>query len=63
MFLENNDSAKAQGDVGEARAIYEFTKLGYQVSVPLAAHCPYDLIIDDGEKLQRVQVKTSQRVR
>ena len=60
MFLDNKDSARAQGDIGEARAIYEFTKMGYLISIPTSTHCPYDLIIDDGQKLQRVQVKTSQ---
>ena len=60
MFLDNKDSARAQGDIGEARAIYEFTKMGYMVSIPTSVHCKYDLVVDDGERLLRVQVKTSQ---
>lgn len=48
-----------QGDIGEAQAILEYTKLGYQVSRTLFDSAKYDLIIDDGEKLQRVQVRTS----
>jgi hypothetical protein len=50
-----------QGVLGELRAIYELSKLGYAVSTPVQIHIPYDLVIDDGHTLQRVQVKTSSR--
>lgn len=50
---------KKQGDLGEARAVYEYTKLGYTVSVPLSDSDKYDLIIDNGISLLKVQVKTS----
>jgi PD-(D/E)XK endonuclease len=49
----------AQGNLGEARAIYELTKLGYVVSKPLNVNNKYDLIVDSGESLQKVSVKTS----
>lgn len=58
MFECSKDWSR-QGDVGEARAIYEFTKLGYTVSRPLHTHVPYDLIVDKDGVLSRVQVKTS----
>lgn len=48
-----------QGDIGEARAIYEYIKLGYVVSKPLNDKAKYDLIIDKDEKLLKVQVKTA----
>lgn len=58
MFeLLNNDQ---QGDLGEARAIFELTRLGYILSKPLINHVPYDLIADKNGVLYRVQVKTSQ---
>lgn len=48
-----------RGSVGEARAIYEFVKCGWVVSKPINDKAKYDLIVDDGNTLQRVQVKTS----
>ena len=50
---------KQQGNIGEAFAIYFYTKLGYTVSKPLSENTPYDLVIDEGSGLLRVQVKTS----
>lgn len=47
-----------KGGLGETRFIHEFTKKGYKVSIPLGHDAAYDLIIDDGEKLHRVQVKS-----
>jgi hypothetical protein len=54
--------AKRVGDVSEVAVIAAFTKLGFRVSVPFGENHRYDLIVDDGEKLSRVQVKTG-RVR
>lgn len=51
--------SKQQGDVGVARAVYEFTKKGYTVLAPLSDSDKYDLVVDDGKNLLRVQVKTS----
>ncbi|MGZ8924486.1 MAG: group I intron-associated PD-(D/E)XK endonuclease [Nitrososphaeraceae archaeon] len=39
--------------------MYEFTKLGYTVLVPLSDSDKYDLIIDTGVSVLKVQVKTS----
>ena len=52
-------SPKKQGNVGEARAVYEYTQRNFVVSLPLSDSDKYDMIIDDGSKLYRVQVKTS----
>jgi len=49
---------KRQGSIGEARAIYEYTKIGVVVSKPVI-DCDYDLLIDDGASIKRVQVKTT----
>lgn len=54
---------KVQGNIGEAAAILYFARLGYIVSKPLFENTPYDLIVDNGEGLQRVQVKTSNSLR
>jgi hypothetical protein len=52
-------NTKQQGDVGVAMAIAYYTKAGYGVSTPLTDNLRYDLIVDDGTGLQRVQVKTT----
>lgn len=58
-MFDNCKTRTKQGDLGEARAIYEYAKLGYMVSKPLYDSAKYDLIVDDGVSLKRVQVKTS----
>ena len=50
---------KQQGDLGEADAIAVLTRLGGEVSAPLFSSPNYDLVVDFGAGLQRVQVKTS----
>ena len=37
---------------------YYFTSIGYNVSVPLGEDCKYDLVVDFGGHLTRVQIKT-----
>ena len=46
-----------KGDYAVAKAIASFTKLGYDVAVPLTESAAYDLIIDQDGTLARVQVK------
>jgi hypothetical protein len=53
-----NKHLKPQGNVGEAKAILHYTERGFIVSKPLFENSPYDLIVDNGESVQRVQVKT-----
>lgn len=55
----NGMTTVTQGIVGLGRAISYFTSLAWTVSVPLADNQDYDLVVDDGNKLQKVQVKTS----
>jgi hypothetical protein len=49
---------KAIGDRSELEVAIVLVRNGYIVSKPLGDSHRYDLIIDDGEKLARVQVKT-----
>lgn len=58
-MFDNCKNTTKQGDIGEARAIYEYTKIGYGVSRTLFDSEKYDLVIDDGKSLYRVQVKTA----
>jgi hypothetical protein len=46
-----------KGDIAVAQAVSTFTKLGYEVALPLTESAAYDLIIDTPEGLKRVQVR------
>jgi hypothetical protein len=48
-----------KGDIATAQAIATFTRLGYDVSVPITESAKYDLIIDTPDGLRRIQVKYS----
>ncbi len=48
-----------KGDVAVSQAVARFTKMGYDVSIPLTESAHYDLIIDTGMVLKRVQVRYS----
>lgn len=57
MFSEL--SKVSQGCVGLGHAIAHFVAKGQTVSLPLIDNQDYDLIVDEGGILKRVQVKTS----
>lgn len=46
-----------KGDIATTRAIATFTQKGYDVSLPITESAAYDLVVDDGKGLHRVQVK------
>lgn len=48
-----------KGDIAVTRAIFSFTKKGYDVSLPITESAAYDIVVDDGKKLYRVQVRYS----
>ena len=52
-------NSKAKGDVSEGFVIAQLLKLGYALSIPFGDNQRYDLIVDDGERLWRAQVKTA----
>src|SRR5579862_6821785 len=57
-------TTQRKGDIATSRAIAVFTAMGYDVSIPLTESAAYDLIVDDGHQLARVQCKfTSDRLR
>ena len=53
------ENPREQGLIGLTDAIGWFGAHGYLVSVPLVDAQPYDLVVDDGSRLQRVQVQTT----
>jgi hypothetical protein len=46
-----------KGDIAVSQAISTFTKLGYDVSIPLTESAHYDLVVDTSNGLKRVQVR------
>ena len=46
-----------KGKLAEALVMAEAIRRGLIVSVPFQEDCSYDLVLDDGERLSRVQVK------
>src|SRR5690242_13162278 len=48
----------ALGEASEVEVFAELHRAGYSVSLPLGGNERYDCIIDDGERLPRVQIKT-----
>lgn len=52
---------KQQGDTTELRFMLLNHELGYIVSKPFGDNAKYDLIVDTGKELQRVQVKSTRR--
>ena len=49
-----------KGDIAVAQAIATFTRLGYDIALPLTESAPYDLVVDTNIKrnrLKKVQVR------
>lgn len=58
-MLKEYKNSKKQGDAGVGAAIAYFCKEGWHVSIPLTDSQDYDLVIDYGDGLKSVQVKTT----
>lgn len=56
------DTNKQRGNAGLSYAIAYFGCNGYIVSVPLNDTQDYDLVIDDGVSLKKVQVKATSQI-
>ena len=54
-----HDNTRLQGDAGLGIAIAYFSRIGAKVGIPLTDSQPYDLMVDDGYQLARVQVRTT----
>ena len=50
-------TTQRKGDIAFSRAISRFTVIGYDVALPFTESSAYDLIVDTGDKLMRVQVR------
>jgi hypothetical protein len=52
-------TTQRKGDIAVSQAIARFTKMGYDVSLPITESASYDLIVDVNAKLIKVQVRYS----
>ncbi|NUB90481.1 hypothetical protein HT576_05460 [Haloterrigena sp. SYSU A121-1] len=52
-------NSKEIGDTTESRALSMLVAYGYSVSIPFGDNDRYDLVVDDGETLYRLQCKTA----
>lgn len=52
--MQTND----KGNVSESKVLAAFIEAGFIVSIPFGNGVPYDFIVDTGERLLKVQVKT-----
>lgn len=52
-------TTQRKGDLATTQAIATFTRLEMDVSLPVTESAAYDLVVDDGSELKRVQVKYS----
>ena len=50
-------TTQRKGDIATSRAIATFTAMGHDVAIPLTESAAYDLVVDDGHGLFRVQCK------
>ena len=50
-------NTQRKGDYAVAKAIASFTKLGYDVLIPLTESAAYDLVVENDGILNRIQVR------
>lgn len=50
-------ATQRKGDIAVAQAIASFTRRGLDVLLPLTESAAYDVAVDHGERIQRVQCK------
>jgi hypothetical protein len=57
--FRRHGNSRAQGDAGLGIAIAYLSRIGVRVGIPLTDSQPYDLMIENGAELSRVQVRTT----
>lgn len=50
-------NSKQKGSLAEAQCIAKMYEKGWEVSLPIGDRKPYDMIVDDGANLRKVQCK------
>lgn len=59
MTILNEIQHKHKGIIAEQAVSLEAIQRGWTVSIPIGNNAPYDLIIDTGSKLLKIQVKSA----
>jgi hypothetical protein len=59
LYFRSMRTTQRKGDIATTQCIATFTKLGYDVLLPVTESAPYDLAVETDNKLFRVQVKFS----
>ncbi len=54
----NKPSTSGKGNLSELKVMTAYVQAGFVVSVPFGGGAPYDLVVDTGVRLLKVQVKT-----
>lgn len=58
-----SSKTKEKGDISEARALFEFQRLGIPVSIPWGDNLRYDMVIEVNNRLYKVQTKTANEIK
>ncbi|MFN7950010.1 MAG: group I intron-associated PD-(D/E)XK endonuclease [Blastocatellia bacterium] len=53
-----NGHTTGKGNLSESKVLTAYIEAGFLVSLPFGGGAPYDLVVDTGERLLKVQVKT-----
>ncbi len=61
IFINKLNIMKTQGDNAELKFMLFSYELGYIISKPFGDNSKYDLIIDNGDSLERIQIKSTSR--
>ena len=57
-MTEKAKQPKVTGEISEVNVLAQLTTLGFVCSKPYGDNAPYDLIVDTGDKLVKLQIKT-----
>jgi len=60
--IRDRKCQKRRGEIGEALFLAKAVTMGYGLATPWGDNLKYDMIVDTGKRLFRVQVKSAHRV-
>jgi PD-(D/E)XK endonuclease len=60
--IESRGCQKRRGEIGEAMFLAKAARMGFGIATPWGDSLKYDMVIDTGKRLFRVQVKSAHKV-
>jgi hypothetical protein len=60
--IESRGCQKVRGEIGEAMFLAKAARMGFGIATPWGDSLKYDMVIDTGKRLFRVQVKSAHKV-